>query len=174
MCWWIILYKKVDLANLKLVSAIFPYFFTTNVFFFYFEQSTLKRNLTYSCFFFPLLHEHLFSPGLPHATRLLETSCLEKITVCVIETMLVTLPLVQMNKARREVNRTNQVQTRINIVKGLQTFVIHLIPGSTCHWISNRMRYFLENIFWSKYFPVTTNCSSRHSREFLVKPVLKI
>ena len=95
-------------------------------------------------------------------------------TVCVIETMLVTLPLVQMNKARREVNRTNQVQTKINIVKGLQTSVIHLIPGSTCHWISNRMRYFLKNIFWSKHFPATTNCRSRHSQVFLVKPVLKI
>ena len=72
---------------------------------------------------------HLFSPGLPRATRLLETSCLEKITVCVIETMLVMLPLVQMNKAQREeVNQTNHVQTKINIVKGLQTSVIHLIP----------------------------------------------
>ena len=99
----------------------------------YFERSTLKRNLTYSCFFFPLFHKHLFSPGLPRATRLLETSCLEKITVCVIETMLVTLPLVQMNKAQREVNRTNQVQTKMNIMKGLQMSVIHLIPGSTCH-----------------------------------------
>ena len=146
----------------------------TNVFLGYFEWSTLKRNLTYSSFFFPLFHKHLFSPGLPRATRLLETSCLEKITVCVIETMLVTLPLVQMNKAQREVNRTNQVQTKINIVKGLQTSVIHLIPGSTCHWISNRMRYFLKNIVWSKYFPTTTNRRSRHSREFLVKPVLKI
>ena len=29
-----------------------------------------------------LFHEDLFSPGLPRATRLLETSCLEKITVC--------------------------------------------------------------------------------------------
>ena len=48
----------------------------------YFEQNTLKRNLTYSCFIFPLFHEHLFSPGLPRATRLLETSCLEKITMC--------------------------------------------------------------------------------------------
>ena len=103
-----------------------------------------------------------------------ETSCLEKITVCVIETMLVTFPLVQINKARREVNRTNQVQTKINIVKGLQTSVIHLIPGSTCHWISNRMRYFLKNIFWSKHFPATTNCRSRHSLVFLVKSVLKI
>ena len=36
------------------------------------------------------------------ATRLLETSCLEKITACVIETMLMTLPLVQMIKARKE------------------------------------------------------------------------
>ena len=102
------------------------------------------------------------------ATRLLETSWLEKITVCVIETMLVTLPLVQTNKAQSEVNRTNQVQTKINIVKGLQTSVIHLIPGSTCHSISNRMRYLLKNIFWSKHFPATTNCRSRHSRVFLV------
>ena len=155
-----------------------PLFFTifkkTNVFLRYFQRSTLKRNLTYSCFFFPLLHEHLFSPGLPCATRLLETSCLEKITVCVIETMLVTLPLVQMNKARRKVNCTNQVQTKINIVKGLQNSVVNLIPGSTCHWISNRMRYFFKNIFWSKHFPATTNCRSRHSRVFLVKTVLKI
>ena len=44
--------------------------------------------------------------------------------------MFVTLPLVQMNKARREVNRTNQVQSKINIMKGLQTSVIHLIPGA--------------------------------------------
>ena len=65
---------------------------------------------------------NIYSPGLPRATRLLETSCLEKITVCVIETMLVTFPLVQMNKARREVNRTNVVQTKIIIVKGLQTY----------------------------------------------------
>ena len=68
--------------KLKLLSAIFHYFKKTNVFLCYFERSTLKRNLTYSCFFFPLFHEHLFSPGLPHATRLLETSCLEKITMC--------------------------------------------------------------------------------------------
>ena len=33
-----------------------------------------------------------------------QTSCFAKITVCVIETMLVTLPLTQRNKARREVN----------------------------------------------------------------------
>ena len=47
--------------------------------------------------------------------------------------MLVTLPLVQMNKAQREVDQTNQVQTKINNMKGLQKSVIHLIPGSTCH-----------------------------------------
>ena len=44
--------------------------------------------------------------------------------------MLVTLPFVQMNKARREMNRINQVQTKINIVKGLQTSVIHLSLGA--------------------------------------------
>ena len=114
-------------SSLKLVSTIFHYFSKTNVFLRYFECSTLNKNLTYSCFFLPMFHEHLFSPGLPRATRLLETSCSEKITVCVIETMLVTLPLVQMNKVRRE------IQIKINIVKGLQTSAIHLIPGSTCH-----------------------------------------
>ena len=93
----------------------------------------IEKKFTLQLFFFSLFHEHLFSPGLPCATHLLKTSCLEKITLCVIEAMLVTLSLVQMNKARREVNRTNQVQTKINIVKGLQTSVIHLIPGSTCY-----------------------------------------
>ena len=47
--------------------------------------------------------------------------------------MLLILSFVQMNKAQREVNQINQVQTKINIVKGLQTFAIHLIPESTCH-----------------------------------------
>ena len=128
----------------KLVSILWPMLFTLkacvhyfllflNVFLHYLEPSTFKGNLTYNCFFFPLFHEHLFSPELPCATRLLETSCLEKITVCVIETTLVMLLLVQMNKAQREVNRTNQVQTKKNIMKGLQTSVTHLIPGSTCH-----------------------------------------
>ena len=79
-----------------------------------FWMKYIEKKFSLNCFFFPLFHEHLFCPGLPCATRLLETSCLEKITVCVIETMLVTLPLVQMNKARREVNRTNQIQTKIN------------------------------------------------------------
>ena len=124
-------------------------------------------------FFLPTV-SYLFSPGPPRATSLLEISCLEKITVCVIETMLVTLLLVQMNKAQREVIRTKQAQSKINIVEGLQTSVIHLILGSTCHWISNWMRYFLKNIFWLKHFPATTNCRSWHSRVFLVKPVLKI
>ena len=98
------------LLTLKVCVRYFSPFLKDKCFF---ERSTLKRNLTYSCFFFPLFHEHLFSPGLPRATRLLETSWLEKITVCVIETMLVTLPLVQMNKARREVNQTNHIQTKI-------------------------------------------------------------
>ena len=80
-----------------------------------------------------MFHKHLFSPGLAHATRLLETSCFKKIIVCVIETMLVMLPFVQMNKARTEVNQTNQVQAKISIMKGLQMSVIHLIPGSLCH-----------------------------------------
>ena len=93
----------------------------------------IEKKFNLQLFFLPTVSLTFILSGLPRATRLLETSCLEKITVCVMETMLVTLPLVQMNKARREVNRTNQVQTKINIVKSLQTSVIHLIPGSTCH-----------------------------------------
>ena len=77
-----------------------------------------QRNLANSCFILPLFHEHLFSPELPRAARLLKT-CVEKIIVCAIEIMLVTLPLVQMNQAPREVNqqikdvRTNQAQIMI-------------------------------------------------------------
>ena len=119
-----------------------------------FWRKYIEKKFNLQLFCSPLFRENLFSLGLPRATRLLETSCLEKITVCVIETMLVTLPLVQMNKARREVNRTNQVQTKINIMKGLQTSVIHLIPGSTCHWISSRMRFF------KKYLSVETFSSN--------------
>ena len=103
------------------------------MYFFVSSNEVHSKKFNLQLYFFPLFHKHLFSPGLPRPTRLFEIFCLEKITVCVIETMLMTLPLVQMNKARREVNQTNQVQTKINIVKGLQTSVIHLIPGSTCH-----------------------------------------
>ena len=81
--------------------------------------------------------------------------------------MLVTLSLVQINKARREVKWTNHVQTKINIMKALQTSVIHLIPGSTCHWILNRVRYFFKNIFWSKHFPGTTDRRSGIHGSFL-------
>ena len=125
------MYILVNLTcPLKHVSAIFHYFYKTNMFLRQFERTTLKRNLTYSgisshCFtnIYSLLGYH----ALPASFK---TSCLEKITVFVIETMLVTLPFVQMNKARREVNRINQVQTKINIVKGLQTSVIHLSLGA--------------------------------------------
>ena len=75
------------------------------------QTKYFEKKFNFSCFIFPLFHEHLFSPGLPRATRLLETSCFEKITVYVIKTILVTLPLVQMNKAWREVSQqssTNQ------------------------------------------------------------------
>ena len=78
----------------------------------HFERNTLKINLTYSCFIFLLFHEHLFSPELPRAPHLLKTSCFEKITVCVIGTMLVSLPLVQMSKARREVSQQTKYKSK--------------------------------------------------------------
>ena len=70
-----------------------------------FRTKYFEKKLTYSCFIFPLFHEHLFSPELSHAARLLKTSCFEKITVCVIEKMFVTLPLVQISQVRREVSQ---------------------------------------------------------------------
>ena len=110
--------------NFKVCACYFSLFLKEHVFPGYFERNTLKRNLTYSCFIFPLFHEHLFSPELPHATCLLETSCLEKITVCVIETMLVTLPLVQMNKARREVSQQIKYKsTQDKIATVLRTYL---------------------------------------------------
>ena len=59
-----------------------------------------------------MFHKPLFSPELLHAARLLKTSCFEKITVCVIETMLMTLPLVQMSKAQREVTQQIKHKSR--------------------------------------------------------------
>ena len=129
------------------MSAIFHYFWKTDVFLRYFEWSTMKRNLNYSCFF-SLFHKHLFSPGLPRATRLFETSYLEKITVCVIDTMLAMLPLVQMNKARREVNRTNQIQTKINR------------SSNVCYalnpWEHMPLNIKSNEIFFKKYLSVET------------------
>ena len=63
------------------------------------QRTTLYKDLAY---FFFSKRQYVWH-GV--ATRLLKISCFEKITVCVIETMLLTLPLVQMNKAQREVNQ---------------------------------------------------------------------
>ena len=124
------------------MSAIFHYFWKNKVLLGYFERNTLKTNLTYSCFIFPLFHKHLFSPELPHAAHILKISCFEKITVCVIETMLVTLPLVQMNKARREVSQQIKYKLRkncdssYNVFKWLKkyftTFQVVVLCKSSC------------------------------------------
>lgn len=44
--------------NLKLFLLFFLLFFLKNVFLDYLEQNTLKWNLTYICFIFPLFDEH--------------------------------------------------------------------------------------------------------------------
>ena len=79
----------------------------------YFEK---KFNLL--LFYLPTVSWTFFSSGLPRATHLIETSS-EKITACVIETILVTLPLVPMNKARRKVSQQikyNSTQDKIATV----------------------------------------------------------
>ena len=159
-------FSLVRLSLIKACARYFSLFLKDRCISSLVQTKYVEKKFTLQLFFLPIVSRTFI---LSWATRLLETSCSEKITVCVIQTTLVTLPLVQMNKARREVNRTSQVQTKINIVKGLQTSVIHLIPGSTCHWISNCMRYLLV-----KHFPATTNCKSRHLWVLLVKPVLDI
>ena len=67
---------------LNLVSASFHYFWKSSVLLAYLQWNTLKRNVTYGCFIFPLFHKHLFSPELPRSACLLKTSCFEKITMC--------------------------------------------------------------------------------------------
>ena len=94
---------------LKLVSAIFHCFWKNNVFLGYFERNPLKGNLTDICFIFHCftnIYSLLSYHALPAFLKPLF------LTVCVMETMLVTLWLVQMNKARREVSQQIKHKSR--------------------------------------------------------------
>ena len=86
------------MAILKLVSAIFHYFIFHKYISSLFRTKYIEKKFNLQLFFFLLFHKDLISLGLPCTTHLLETSCLEKITVCVIEAMLVTLPLYRWIK----------------------------------------------------------------------------
>ena len=109
-----------------------------------FRRNTLKRNLIYSYFIFLLFHKHLFSPELPRAAHLRKTSCFEKITACVIETMFVTLPLVQSRWIKQEEKRANKSSTNQNKIatvlrpylndwkKYLTTFQVVVLCKSSC------------------------------------------
>ena len=121
----------------------------------YFERSTLKRNITYSSFSFPLFHKHLFSPGLPRTTHLLEISCLEKVTVCVIKTMFVMLLLVQMNKARREVNQKKPSTNQDNYHERSSNVCYTLNP-----WDHIPLNIKSNEIFFEKYLLVKTVSSN--------------
>ena len=114
--------------------------------------------------FLPTVSQTFILSWATNATRPCKFLFRKNNSMCLIETMLKPLPLVQ-NKARTEVNQTNPVQTNISIVKGLETSIIHVIEYQI-EW-----DIFLKNIFWSKHFPATTNCKTWHSRVFLVKPV---
>ena len=70
-----------------------------------------------------------------------------KKTVCVIKTMLVTLPLVQMNKGWREVNWTNQDKHR----ERSSNFCYTLNP-----WEHMLLNIKLNEIFFKKYLLVET------------------
>ena len=72
----------------------------------YFEK---KFNLQW--FYLPIISRTFFSPAIPRTVRILKT-CFEKITACVMEAMLVTLPVVQTHKARREMNQQIKPKSR--------------------------------------------------------------
>ena len=46
------------------------------------QTNYIEKKFNLQLFFLPTVSGNLFSPGLPCATCLLETSCLEKITMC--------------------------------------------------------------------------------------------
>ena len=64
------------------------------MFFLVISNKYFEKKFNLQLFYLPLFHEHVFSQELPRAARLVKTSCFEKIIVCVIQTMLVTLPFV--------------------------------------------------------------------------------
>ena len=82
------LFYRLIQENLKPCVRYFS-LFLKDKFLCYLDQSTLKRNLTYSCFFFPSLREHSLSLELPQAPHLLKT-WFEKWTAWETETMLLT------------------------------------------------------------------------------------
>ena len=127
----------------------------------------IEKKFNLQLLFLPTVSQTFILSWATNATRPCKFLFRKNNSMCLIETMLKPLPLVQ-NKARTEVNQTNPVQTNISIVKGLETSIIHVIEYQI-EW-----DIFLKNIFWSKHFPATTNCKSLHSLVFLVKPVLKI
>ena len=80
--------RSVKTFKVKAFVCYFSLFLKENIYIRYFEQRTLKRNLTYNVF-----SSHCFmniSFELPCTARLLKTSSFEKRTACIIETMLMT------------------------------------------------------------------------------------
>ena len=55
-----------------------------------FRMKYIEKKFNLQLFFIPIIHEHSLLLGLTQAACLLKTSCFEKRTACVIETMLMT------------------------------------------------------------------------------------
>ena len=104
--------KHTEMEYLKFVFTMF-HIFKRKAFLGYFKRNTSNRSWNYSCFVFLLFYKHLFLPEVQDAAQLLKNSCFEKITVCVIEAILVMLAVVQINKPRKEVN---QMSNRMYVV----------------------------------------------------------
>ena len=104
------------------MSAIFHYFLKEQCASWLFRTKYSEKKFSWQLFDLLIVSRTFFSHELPHAARLLKTCWFEKITVCVIETMLVTLPLDQMKKARGEVSQQIKYKSRKNCDNSLKVF----------------------------------------------------
>ena len=77
----------------------------------------MKRNLTYSCIFSPLFHEHSLSLELPRTTCLLKTSCMCN------RNNAHDVDIFSDEKITTRSEPRNQAKTKTNIAKGFKTYL---------------------------------------------------
>ena len=82
----------------------------------------IEKKFNLQLFFLPIVHEHSLFLGLPQATCLLKTSCFEKRTACHCDNAH-DIDIFPDEKIMKRSEPSNQAQTKINIVKGLQIYL---------------------------------------------------
>ena len=94
----------IVISELKACVCYFSLFLKEQCVSWLFWTKYFEKKFNLQLFYLPTVSQTFIFSELPCVARLLKT-CFEKITACVIKTMLVTLPLVQMNKAQSEVSQ---------------------------------------------------------------------